>query len=305
MKTTEQFIQDAIKVHGDKFEYSLTDYKGAKIPIKIQCKNNHIFEQRPNDHLNGFGCKICYGWGELKNIDNFISRANKIHNNCYDYSKSIYIKHDEQLIIICPEHGEFNQSPACHITQKHKCPKCSSISRGINNSWGLDKCIENAKLAHCNYYDYSECIEYKNTNTVLNIICPKHGRFKQNVRCHVILKQGCPVCNFSKGELAILKWLKENNINYNHQYKFKDCKNKRELPFDFYLPNHNLCIEYQGEQHFKSYEKFGGTKSLLYIQQNDQIKRQYCQENNIKLLEIYFKDIKKINTILNKEIINV
>jgi DNA polymerase elongation subunit (family B) len=79
---TSLFIEKAYKKHGNKFDYSLTNYVGAKSPITIICSNNHTFTQSPNDHLNGHGCKICSGWGVIKsNPDEFIKieRLNK-HN---------------------------------------------------------------------------------------------------------------------------------------------------------------------------------------------------------------------------------
>ena len=297
-KTTEQFIIDAIKIHGNKFNYSLSEYKGAKIPIKIKCQNNHIFEQKPNDHLNGFGCKVCLGWGTLKyNEDEFEKRAKEIHGELYDYSKSKYVEHDTPLIIICSKHGEFKQSPKCHLILKHGCIECKNEYLNIlarNKAFDKTKFIELASKVHKNYYDYSLTEYYNMVNKVI-IICPKHGEFEQSPKCHINQSNGCPTCKKSKGELKIIDFLKNNDINFIPQHIFEDCKNIRSLFFDFYLPDYNLCIEFDGEQHYKPVKLFGGEKGLLYIRKNDNIKNKFCIKQNIKLIRIkYNQDIIKI-----------
>lgn len=110
------------------------------------------------------------------------------------------------------------------------------------------------------------------------------------------------MCKSSKGELKILKFLKTHNIEYIAQKRFDDCKFKQPLPFDFYLPDYNMCIEYDGELHFKEVDYFGGKEQLNLQQKHDNIKNKYCQENNIKLLRIPYWDFNDIDEILDKEI---
>ena len=81
--------------------------------------------------------------------------------------------------------------------------------------------------------------------------------------------------------------------------RFKQCKNKRQLPFDFYLPDYNICIEFDGRQHYKSIEYFGGEKHLEYVQYNDKIKTEYCLNNNINLIRI------KYDENINKKLIDL
>lgn len=301
-KTTQQFIKDAIKIHKMKFDYSLSDYKGVKTPITIKCDKGHIFQQKPNDHLNGFGCKICKGWGETKL--NFVKKANEIHNNLYDYSKSIYIDHDSPLIIICKIHGEFKQSPKGHLIMKNKCPKCSGIEIGNKNRDTKENFIEKANKIHNEYYNYS-LVNYKGANQKIKIICHKHGIFKQHPKDHINQKHGCPKCKNSKGEIRVEQYLRKNNINYISQQRFEECKNKRSLPFDFYLPDHKICIEYDGEQHFRPSKRFGGKKNFSDILRNDNIKNEYCLKNKIKLIRIKYTQKENIEQILKEnKIIN-
>lgn len=298
IKTTEEFIEDAKKIHGDKFDYSLSEYKRAKTPIKIKCINNHIFEQTPNDHLNGHGCKICAGWGTMKeNKEEFIRRSREIHGDKYDYTESEYTDHDSPLKIKCPHHGDFLMSPKNHLIQKRGCVKCKSERKDgwiRSNAFTKEKFMSLCMEVHGDLYDYSKA-EYFNMVKKVTITCKKHGEFEQSPKTHIHQAHGCPRCKVSKGEKQISDYLDVKNIKHYYQYVFEDCINVRKLPFDFYLPDYKTCIEYDGIQHYKSIEFFGGPEHLRYIQENDKIKNEFCEKNNIKILRIkYNQDINKI-----------
>lgn len=121
-KTTEQFIAEAKKVHGDKYDYSKVEYVNAKTKICIICPVHGEFWQTPNDHLNGKGCKICKT-EKIKGIltkttKQFIAEAKKIHGDKYDYSKVEYLNSHTKICIICKKHGEFWQMPYEHLNGK-------------------------------------------------------------------------------------------------------------------------------------------------------------------------------------------
>lgn len=121
--TTEQFIQKAKKIHGDKYDYSKVEYDGNKKKVCIICPEHGEFWQRPNDHISGYGCPYC-GNNLKKNTEEFIEESKKVHNNKYDYSKTKYINAHTKVCIICPEHGEFWQEAANH-TNGAGCPYCN------------------------------------------------------------------------------------------------------------------------------------------------------------------------------------
>ena len=109
--------------------------------------------------------------------------------------------------------------------------------------------------------------------------------------------QGCPKCNDNfKGEIAIENYLMKNNIKFEAQKRFKDCKDKRPLPFDFYLPYYNLCIEFDGEGHFqtimrsKRMTKEQMEENLKLVQKHDKIKNEYCKSHNINILRIRYNE---------------
>ena len=158
--------------------------------------------------------------------------------------------------------------------------------------------FKESKKIHNNFYLYNKCIYNGSKNNVI-ITCPIHGYFLQTPNCH-LNGQGCPVCRSSKGEKQIEKFLLINKIQFQRQKKFNDCKNLKELPFDFYLTEKNICIEYDGEQHYKEIKNWGGLENLNKIKLHDKIKTQYCKRNNIKLIRIPYFKFKEIDSILQK-----
>ena len=113
---------------------------------------------------------------------------------------------------------------------------------------------------------------------------------------------GCETNRKSFGEKKIKEFLEQKSINFIREKKFETCRSIKELPFDFYLPDHKICIEYDGELHYRSSAIFGGEKTLKRIKNNDDIKSKWCLENNIKLIRISYKKKNKIFKILNFEI---
>ena len=115
---------------------------------------------------------------------------------------------------------------------------------------------------------------------------------------HISSKSGCPDCNNSIGENEIEKILINNNIKYDKQKMFNDCKYKNLLRFDFYLEDYNICLEYDGIQHFKINEYYGGEKAFKEQKIKDSIKNEYCKNNNIELIRIRYNE--KVNKKLEK-----
>lgn len=287
--TNEDFIKKANKIHNNKYDYSLVKYKTAQIKVKIICPEHSVFEQRPYAHLFGYGCSKCSGNYNYTN-EEFIEKVNKIHNNIYDYSLVKYKNSNDFIKIICTKHGIFKQIAGSHL-QGFGCKKCYDEKR----KYDTEKFNELAKEKHGNLYDYS-LVDYQHSNKKVKIICNKHGIFEQNAGAH-LRGVGCPVCKSSRGERDIKVYLEKYNIKFEFQKTFDDCKNINHLPFDFYLPKYNICIEYDGMQHFKPIEYFGGEKTLKITKNHDNIKNDYCKNNNIKLLRIKYNEnvINKLN----------
>lgn len=216
-----------------------------------------------------------------------------------------YINTGSKLKVLCPKHGTFNISYSNIMNAKHICLKCAW------NSIGADKRLSSNKV--------KEIIESKNNNIALNpeeyinnstrnlkILC---GRCNKNIfttsliiyvkpDCRCI----CKSCNCieSASEERIRHFLENYNINFIPQYTFKDCRDKYVLPFDFYLPDYNKIIEFDGEQHYRP--AGFGLESHLRTVTHDKIKNEYCEKNNIDLLRIPYWNEDDIEDILKKEL---
>ena len=108
----------------------------------------------------------------------------------------------------------------------------------------------------------------------------------------------------SSGEYNLIIYFLNNNVNYEYQKRFEDCRGigNKPLSYDFYLPNHNMLIECQGEQHERPIEYFGGEEQFIIQQEHDKRKREYAKDNGYRLLEISYKDYNNIDNILTKAI---
>lgn len=300
-----QVINKFQEIHKNKYDYSKIKYINNTTKVEIICIKHGSFKQRPSDHIQGHGCPKCGGCGKYFNGNEyFIKRSQEIHENKYDYSLVEYKTAKIKVKIICPEHGEFVQTPNNHL-QGQGCIRCRNNFISKNNKFDSNIIIENLNKIHGNKYSYPESINSLGGGKI-KIICPKHGLFEQNIINHYYNKNGCEKCGnnrLSKGETQIEIFLKENNINHMREYKFEKCinpKTNKKLPFDFYLPDFNLCIEFDGFQHFNEAPWFKiGPEELKEIKYKDNIKNKYCDKNNIKLIRISYIDFKEIKNTLS------
>jgi hypothetical protein len=120
--TTDEFVSESKKVHGDKYDYSLAKYIHSTKKIKIICKRHGVFEQLPKAHLAGFNCLEC----RKKTAEEFIKNAIELHGDKYDYSKVRYKTTTDKVNIICKKHGSFLMRPSCHLRKSgpRGCKKC-------------------------------------------------------------------------------------------------------------------------------------------------------------------------------------
>jgi len=287
---TNEFIEKSKEVHGNKYDYSLVKYKKSRILVEIICPEHGIFKQKPESHLGGVGCIKCNR--KIK----FIENSKKIHGNKYDYSLVDYEGSHKYVKILCPEHGEFKQKPYIHLQGKG-CRLCDNKRKSLLYRSNTNEFIEKSKEIHGNKYDYS-LVEYIDSNCPVKIICPEHGIFEQKPSLH-LSGRGCKYCKSSKGELKIMEILESNNIDYIKEKRFKNCRDVIPLPFDFYLPKYNLCIEYDGIHHFKPIYSWNGKNGLKYIKSHDVIKNDFCDKNKINLLRIKCYDNDGLDKILD------
>ena len=194
-RTTETFIEDAEKIHGEKYTYENTIFVKTKEKVKINCVKHGEFETQPSNFLSGKGCMACAV--ELRanirrdTLEDFIKKSEETHGKLYDYSQVIYVRETDPVVVSCHEHGPFTVLPELH-KKVQGCPVCAKISRVKKLSDSTKSFVTKALAVHGNLYDYSE-VDYKGTKEYVKIGCLKHGIFEQWPNNH-ILGHGCPVC---------------------------------------------------------------------------------------------------------------
>jgi len=294
--TIDGFILRAKKVHGDKYDYSETNYVNGRTKVNILCPLHGVFQQLPKNHLYlKQECPKCAGKGKSNN-SRFIENSLNVHGNSYDYSKVNYLNNRSIVKIVCLKHGEFKQTPTRHLSGDG-CPLCNGGVLSNKEDFSVK-----AILLYGNKYNYS-LVTYRNSSTKVKIICSEHGVFEMRPNNH-LSGQECPKCkNKSLGERRIAEWLDKNLIEFETQKTFNECRNKRLLSFDFFIPNNNLLIEFDGKQHYAPIDYFGGLDTLNYIQLNDKIKTNFVKYNNMKLLRIRYDEINRISEILKNNLI--
>jgi hypothetical protein len=286
------FEERSNKIFDHKYDYSLVNYVNNTTKVKIKCPYHGIFEQTPMKHLSGHHCIYC---SRIKsNTGKFIKKANLKHNNKYSYSLVNYVNSKTKVEIECHEHGVFHQTPNSHLLG-YGCSHCSG-----NYRMNADDFIIKCKDRYGNKYDYTKTV-YINAKTKVGIKCHEHGYFFK-IPYNFLKGYECKRCSnvISLGENQINSLLCKNQINFLEQHSFDGCKHKNKLQFDFYLPEHNTCIEYDGKQHFESIDFFGGEESFNKQKIKDNIKNKYCKDNNIELIRIPYWDFNNIEKIINK-----
>ena len=293
-KTHEQYVEELnIKLP----HISVIDrYIDKSTPIMHYCSKHDVFwSATPDNVLHHLGCKLCKGEaiGDKlrKTHSEYVEELSIVNPNIEVIGE--YIGANIPILHRCKlDQHEWLTTPA-NMLFGRGCPECKLrlLSRMFVKSheeYVAQLLISNPDL---------EVIEqYINAKTPILHKCKRDGHEWRIAPANVLSGQGCPQCQESTNERKIRNWLMAHNIEYEYQQSFADCADKKPLPFDFYIASYNLCIEYDGRQHFEPVDFAGkgkewALKQLAITQKHDQIKTQYCQDNNINLLRIpYFKN---------------
>jgi len=273
--TKNDFIRKAREIHGYKYDYSKVNYINNLTKICIICPKHGEFWQTPNKHLLGQGCPICGGTKRLT-TEEFIRKAREIHGDKYDYTKVDYINNSVKVCIICPEHGEFWQTPHNHLIG-HGCPKCKNKKISNSETKTTEKFILEAREIHGDKYDYSRT-KYLSAKDKILIICPEHGEFWQEASSH-LSGCGCPKCNhiISKAEMEITDFIKSS-------HEIEVITNNRNMltghkELDIYIPSLKIAFEYDGMVWHSDRFKIDSNYHLN--------KTEECLKQGIKLYHIF------------------
>lgn len=280
-KNTKMFIEEMGKLNPNIT--ILGEYKNNKTKIKCQCKlDGFIWEVRPNNLLSGNGCPLCSGRPN-KDTEYFKKQMQQINPNINIIGE--YINDSTKIKCKCLIDGFIWESKPNNLIHGSGCPLCAKRPNKDTEYF-----IKELKRKNPNVIVLGE---YVNSKTKIECLCKKCNFKFKTIPGDLIRGIGCPNCKISKGERKIEEFLDKNNLIYKIQYRIHDCCNKKPLPFDFaiFYNDKLILIEYQGIQHYKAIDfankgKEWANKCFLLNQKRDNIKRDYCKNNNINLLEI-------------------
>lgn len=285
----------------DFSEYIFTKVDNKSIII---CPIHGRREMKTMNLLRGNGCKLCRPQSQKRSPEQIIQQFNEKHLGKYTYPNFInYIDQNQSIDIICPEHGLFTQQ-IIHHNNGSGCLKCHD--RSFNRK-DLDYHVNLIPSVISKHFKYLDII-FKDGQSYLKLICTRCNEedLRETYKCKQ--HDTCKNCNRieieSKGIRKIKNILSNSNISYTSEKTFNDCINPQtnyKLRFDIFIESLNLCIEFDGPQHFKAAALFGGEEELIKTKFRDNIKNEYCKINNINLIRISYKD-KNIEEILNERL---
>lgn len=288
VKSHDDFIKE-LKIINSNVEI-ISEYKGNKKNIKTRCLSHQlIWDASPRSLLLGGGCKECrkekISLSLSKDHQTFVQEMEFLHENIKVIGK--YEGNSKPLQCECKVCNNTIYPMPSNLLRGQGCKHCGINSRANKRRTSLDSI--NTRIRNVNP-NISLIGDFNIQNAKSEFECKRCGEQWSTKVLHVLNGHGCPRCNSSKGEKMLEEVLKGKNIDFVKQKRFDDCKNKRSLPFDFYLPELNVCIEYDGIQHYEPVDFFGGMEIYKYTKENDNIKDGYCKENGIKLIRISYKN---------------
>lgn len=293
---------------------------GSKTLVKIQCDYcGDIIQSKYKDYMKHevgtkYACPHCRGRRasevSLQKRRNYLfDGISKVCNeNGYTLltNKNDIDTAETRVEYECPKHG-INETKLYSLFLGHICPRCA-IEKNTNAMRHTPDEVEELFNEHgCILLNKDEYHDWNCKN--LKILCPEcgemfitsYGAFKSHGDGQI-----CPKCSqtISMGEHSIKEYLDNNNIQYKMEYRFDDCRTRVPLPFDFYIPALNTCIEYDGEHHYKPIQRvnsddYDAEEIFKSVKQRDEIKTNYCKDNNINLIRIPYWDYNNIQQILD------
>lgn len=282
-KTHEQYVAEVATINPN-IEV-VGEYVNNSTNILHRCKvDAYEWSPRPANVLSGNGCPKCAKLSVVqkrtKTHEQYAKEVEKIHPNIEVVG--VYVNNHTKILHKCKTDSyEWNAIPR-NILNGRGCPRCAG-----NERYGHDEYV--CKVAEIN--PNIEIIErYIDAHKPILHRCKTCCHEWVAIPNNILRGTGCPNCAASKGEKMISSWLNANNISYKPQKRFDSCRDKYTLPFDFYLPDYNICIEYQGVQHYEPIGYFGGEETFEGTVRRDKIKEDYCKKNNIGLIRIKYDE---------------
>lgn len=243
------FITKAKLAHGDKYKYHLVEYINSLTKVKIECEKGHIFEQTPNHHVGGDGCRRCRGY--YRTQEDFEAESKEMFPGLFDYSRTKFIDMGTPIVLICSREHTFEIPPCIHLRTGSKggCRDCACIEASLRMSYTQEEWIEMATTIHGDLYIY-ERVEYINSQTNTAIICRKHGEFQQTPAQH-LSGRGCRKCGAERcaeskryTETDIEEAFTNAGIIHNNRYEYiKIFRIEGKLMIEMRCPTHDIISQ--------------------------------------------------------------
>ena len=300
-KTHEQFVEEVRNVNPDITVVGT--YINAYTKIEFRCKEGHEWVTTPSSVLAGKTCLTCVniqsGLRQRKSQEQFVEEVRNLHPDITVVGE--YVNSKTKIEFMCSKGHVWKTAPH-NILDGCSCPTCKGEKISVQKTKSHEQFANELLQVSSNITVLGE---YKGTFTKIKTKCNKCGHEWESMPCNLLAGCGCPKCATSKGEKMVEEYLERHHVVFETQKRFTDCVDKKPLPFDFYLPEYNMLIEYQGAQHYIATRRMGDEEGLIYRQKHDCIKREYCKTKKINLLEIPYTKFSHISEILDGALQNI
>lgn len=281
-KTDKQFKQEIFSLVGNEYVF-LEHYQGTDTKIKVKHnKCGKVYEVKPSDFISAKRrCPYCYG--KIKKTDaQFKQEVFNLVGNEYTFLDD-YVNIDVKIRVKHNKCGNIYKVQPYSFLKGVRCPYCNGGIKKSNEDFkkGVYDLVGN---------DYTFLDPYVNSGTKIKVKHNKCGNIYEVTPNNFLQGYRCPYCNSPKGETIITKLLDTLNINYEYQKTFEDLKDKSYLSYDFYIPNRNILIEYQGIQHYQPIDHFGGNDRFTVQQKHDQMKLEYAKDHGYNLITVPYTE---------------
>ena len=274
-----------------------TEYAGVKGNITYRCNVCGYVGTTRADTLMLYGCKNCNLKSRTKTHEEFVSQVANINPSIEVVSK--YKNSRTNILCRCRVCGyEWSTTPGSITYHRCGCASCNGVAKRTHEEF-INEVSKSGK-------QITFLSTYQGVDKKITCQCDLCGHIWATRAGKIINEDvGCPNCRRSKGEERIARYLDENNISYISQKKFEDLLGvgNRKLSYDFYIPSHNTLVEFNGLQHEREVEWFGGQGRFKRQQEHDNRKEQYAKTHGYNLLVISYRDILNIEKILQDNLI--
>ena len=279
----------------------LGEYISQSKRISVRCKiDGYEWSPIAGQLVGGYGCPECAirnnANARRKPQNEFISQLKAINPNVV--IKGEYLNNHTKILFKCEKHNNLFIASPNNVLKGRGCKQCGAENTALaqtktHNQFVNDLFKVNPEIIVLGKYENSL------TRILVGSVVCNHKW--ETIPSNLLQGTSCPKCNASKGERKIRRYLKDNTIPFQEQHRFKGCKHRATLPFDFYIPTLNLAIEYDGRQHYEPVGAFGGVEEFKQIKIRDNVKTNYCKSKGIRLIRIPYTT-EDINEFLDEQL---